>query len=303
MAWIPALALALLSVPFVRRKVVIEPAFAAVRGSLPKISDTERQALEAGTVGFDAELFSGGRDGEAARRPARPAPAEEQAFLDGPTEELCRMIDDWQVRRAKQIPEDIWSFVKKNGFLGMLISKEHGGLGFSAQAQSLDPGQNRLALARRDDIVMVPNSLGPGELIEKYGTEEQKDHYLPRLARGEEVPCFALTGPTSGSDAATMRDVGWVREAATRARRARHPAHWDKRYITLGPDATPARPRLPPVRPRQPARPRRGHRHHGRADAGRTIPASTSAAATCPRAPRSPMARPRAATCSSPSTG
>ena len=149
------------------------------------------------------------------------------------------MIDDWQVRRGKQIPEDIWSFVKNNGFLGMLISREHGGLGFSAQAQSLVLGKISSRSPDVTTIVMVPNSLGPGELIEKYGTEEQKEHYLPRLARGEEVPCFALTGPNSGSDAANMRDVGWVA-------RGRHQGRdvlgirltWDKRYITLGPDAS-----------------------------------------------------------------
>ncbi len=240
LAWLPALALALLSVPFVRRKVVIEPAFAAVRGSLPKISDTERQALEAGTVGFDAELFSGRPDWTKLRAvPPVLLTAEEQAFLDGPTEELCRMIDDWQVRRGKQIPEDVWSFVKNNGFLGMLISREHGGLGFSAQAQSLVLGKISSRSPDVTTIVMVPNSLGPGELIEKYGTEEQKEHYLPRLARGQEVPCFALTGPNSGSDAANMRDVGWVT-------RGRHQGRdvlgirltWDKRYITLGPDAS-----------------------------------------------------------------
>jgi acyl-CoA dehydrogenase len=240
LAWLPALALALLSVPFVRRKVVTEPAFNAVRGSMPKISDTERQALEAGTIGFDAEIFSGRPDWAKLRAvPPVLLTAEEQAFLDGQTAELCRMIDDWQVRRGKEITPEIWSFVKKNGFLGMLISKEHGGLGFSAQAQSLVLGKISSRSPDVTTIVMVPNSLGPGELIEKYGTEEQKEHYLPRLARGEEVPCFALTGPTSGSDAANMRDIGWIA-------RGRHQGQdvlgirltWDKRYITLGPDAT-----------------------------------------------------------------
>src|SRR5512134_2203387 len=142
LAWLPALALALLSVPFVRRMAVTEPTFNAVRGSMPKISDTERRALEAGTVGFDAEIFSGRPDWAKLRAvPPVLLTAEEQAFLDGPTDELCRMIDDWQVRRGKDIPEDIWSFVKTNGFLGMLISREHGGLGFSAQAQSLVLGK------------------------------------------------------------------------------------------------------------------------------------------------------------------
>src|SRR5690606_10005454 len=135
----------------------------------------------------------------------------EQEFLDGPTEELCRMIDDWKIRfTEKEVPDDIWRYACSKGFLGMLISKSHGGLGFSAQAQSLILGK---VASRSPDvctIVMVPNSLGPGELIEKYGTDEQKHYYLPRLAKGEEIPCFSLTGPTSGSDAATMRDIGTV---------------------------------------------------------------------------------------------
>ena len=142
---------------------------------------------------------------------------EEKAFLDGPTSELCRMVDDWAIRHnLKEIPAEVWSFVKQHGFLGMLISKEHGGLGFSPQAQSLVLG--RIASRSPDvcNLVMVPNSLGPGELIEKYGTPEQQEHYLPRLAKGIEIPCFALTGPTSGSDAATMRDVGYVTQGPTR---------------------------------------------------------------------------------------
>ena len=150
------------------------------------------------------------------------------------------MVNDWAIRHNdKEIPEEVWDFAKQHGFLGMLISKEHGGLGFSAQAQSLILG--RIASRSPDvcTIVMVPNSLGPGELIEKYGTPEQKEHYLPRLAKGLEVPCFSLTGPTSGSDAATMRDVGYVT-------RGKHEGKdvvgirlsWEKRYITLGPQAT-----------------------------------------------------------------
>ena len=128
------------------------------------------------------------------------------------------MIDDWQVRHAqREIPDEIWDFVKSHGFLGMLISKEHGGLGFSAQAQSLILGKIASRSPDVVTIVMVPNSLGPGELIEKYGTEQQKHYYLPRLAKGEEVPCFALTGPTSGSDAATMRDIGTVTRGSTTA--------------------------------------------------------------------------------------
>ena len=239
--WLPALALAVLSVPEVRRSLVVEPAYRTIRRVLPKVSETEQQALEAGTIGFDAELFSGRPDWNRLRAvPPVVLTAEEQAFLDGPTEQLCRMIDDWQIRnREREIPEEIWSFVKEHGFLGMLISKEHGGLGFSAQAQSLVLGKISSRSPDVVTIVMVPNSLGPGELIEKYGTPEQKSHYLPRLARGEEIPCFALTGPTSGSDAAGMRDVGYVTRGMHEGREALGiRVTWEKRYITLGPRAT-----------------------------------------------------------------
>lgn len=241
LAWVPVVVLGLLSVPSLRRSLVIEPAFRMVKGILPKVSETEQQALDAGTVGFDAELFSGQPDWNKLRAiPAIHLTAEERAFLDGPTEELCGMIDDWKVRfQEKEIPEEIWAFVKKHGFLGMLISKAHGGLGFSAQAQSLILGKVASRSPDVSTIVMVPNSLGPGELIEKYGTDAQKHYYLPRLARGEEVPCFSLTGPTSGSDAATMRDIGTVTRGVHDGKDVVGiRLSWDKRYITLGPEAT-----------------------------------------------------------------
>jgi len=241
LAWLALAALASLSVKDVRRRVVVEPAFKLVRNILPKVSDTEQQALDAGTVGFDAEIFSGTPDWNKLRAiPPVVLTPDERAFLDGPTDELCRRIDHWQIRHAeRRMPREIWDFVKANGFLGMLISKDHGGLGFSAQAQSLILGKIASRSPDVVTIVMVPNSLGPGELIEKYGTDAQKEHFLPRLAQGLEVPCFSLTGPTSGSDAATMRDIGYVT-------RGEHEGHevvgirtsWDKRYITLGPEAS-----------------------------------------------------------------
>src|SRR4029079_14175986 len=215
--WLFVVAFGALAVPTLRRNYVSAPVFKFVKGTLPKVSDTETQALEAGTVGFDAELFSGTPDWDKLRSiaPIVRTP-EEQAFLDGPTQELCGMIDDWELRHAnREVPQEIWEFLKKHGFLGMLISKEHGGLGFSAQAQSLIIGKSASRSPDVVTIVMVPNSLGPGELIEKYGTDHQKEYYLPRLVRGEEVPCFALTGPTSGSDAATMRDIGTLTRAET----------------------------------------------------------------------------------------
>jgi acyl-CoA dehydrogenase len=241
LAWLPAVVLALLAVPEIRRAVLVAPAFRMVKKILPKVSATEQEALDAGTIGFDAELFSGRPDWARLRAvPPITLTAEEQAFLDGPTEELCRMIDDWQVRHnEREIPEEIWTFVKSHGLLGMLISKAHGGLGFSPQAQSLVLGKIASRSPDVVTIVMVPNSLGPGELIEKYGTEQQKHYYLPRLAKGEEVPCFSLTGPTSGSDAATMRDIGTVvKETFEGKETLGIRLSWDKRYITLGPKAT-----------------------------------------------------------------
>ncbi len=224
-----------------RRRFVTGPVVELLKNVMPTVSDTETQALEAGTVGFDAELFSGTPDWSKLRAvPKIELSAEERAFLDGPTEELCRMIDDWQIRHnEKEIPESIWRFVSEHGYLGMLISKAHGGLGFSAQAQSLILGKISSRSPDVSTIVMVPNSLGPGELIEKYGTPGQKEHYLPRLAKGLEIPCFGLTGPTSGSDAATMRDIGVVAMGSHEGKEVLGiRLAWEKRYITLGPKAT-----------------------------------------------------------------
>jgi acyl-CoA dehydrogenase len=241
LAWLPAIILAVLSYRPIRQSVVTRPAYRMVKKILPPVSPTEREALEAGTLGFDTELF-GGEPNWAKLRAVRPMSLteDERNFLDGPAEELCRMIDDWQIRAvSREVPDYVWRFIKDKGFLGMLISKEHGGLGFSAQAQSLILGK---IAGRSPDVsvcVMVPNSLGPGELIEKFGTDEQKEHYLPRLARGEEVPCFALTGPYAGSDAASMRDIGTVTRAMHNGQETVGiRLNWDKRYITLAPNAT-----------------------------------------------------------------
>lgn len=225
----------------VRRSLITHPAYKTLRRALPKISDTEREALEAGTTGWDAELFSGTPDWDRLRDlPGVELTGEERAFLDGPTEELCRRIDDWKIRRELvDLPEDVWRFIAEQGFFGMLISKEHGGLGFSPQAQSLVIGKISSRSADAGVIVMVPNSLGPGELVEKFGTDEQKAHYLPRLARGEDLPCFALTGPFSGSDAAAMRDVGVVTMGEHDGQQTLGiRVTWNKRYITLAPKAT-----------------------------------------------------------------
>ncbi len=240
-AAISAVFLLLLNIPVIRRDIFVKPVYGAIRKNFPKISDTEDAALAAGTVSWDAELFSGAPNWKVLKNiPAITLTDEEQAFLDGPTDHLCAMIDDWDIRHTRRdIPPAVWQFIKEQGFLGMLIAKEHGGLGFSAQAQSLIIGK---ISARNPDIaiiVMVPNSLGPGELVEKYGTLAQKNHYLPRLAKGQEIPCFALTGPTSGSDAATMRDIGIVCKQEWEGKEVLGVSvSWKKRYITLAPVAT-----------------------------------------------------------------
>jgi acyl-CoA dehydrogenase len=233
--------LLLLAIAPLRKAVLTTPVYGAVKTILPKVSRTEQEALDAGTVGWDAELFSGRPDWDKLTT-IRPLTltAEEQAFLDGPTAVACQMLDDWDIRhnRADLSPE-IWQFFKDNGFLGMLIAKEHGGLGFSAQAQSMIVSKIASRSVAAGITVMVPNSLGPGELLEKYGTPAQKDKYLHRLANGQEVPCFALTGVHSGSDAGGMRDYGTVTKGLYNGQEVLGVRlSFDKRYITLAPVAT-----------------------------------------------------------------
>jgi acyl-CoA dehydrogenase len=240
-ALIPAIVLGLLCVTPVRRAVITGPAYNLVKSILPRVSRTEQEALDAGTVGWDAELFSGKpRWDKLLDIRKATLTAEEQAFLDGPVNTVCAMIDDWDTRhnRADLSPE-VWAFLKEKGFLGMLIGKEHGGLGFSAQAQSQVVSKVASRSVAAGITVMVPNSLGPGELLEKYGTPEQKAKYLHRLAKGIDVPCFALTGPHAGSDAAGMRDVGVVTHELVNGKKTLGVRlSWDKRYITLAPVAT-----------------------------------------------------------------
>ena len=240
-ALIPAIVLGLLSVTAIRRVVIAAPAYGLVKSILPRVSRTEQEALDAGTVGWDAELFSGRPDWDKLLniRKVTLTP-EEQAFLDGPVNKVCAMIDDWDVRhnRADLSPE-VWAYLKEQGFLGMLIGKEWGGLGFSAQAQSQVVSKVASRSVAAGITVMVPNSLGPGELLEKYGTSEQKEKYLARLAKGQDVPCFALTGPYAGSDAASMRDVGVVTYDMYQGKKTLGvKVSWDKRYITLAPVAS-----------------------------------------------------------------
>jgi acyl-CoA dehydrogenase len=240
-ALLPAIVFGLLAIVPVRRAVLIGPAYGLVKSILPRVSRTEQEALDAGTVGWDAELFSGKPRWEKLLDIRKVTlTAEEQAFLDGPASTVCSMINDWDTRhnRADLSPE-VWAYLKEKGFLGMLIGKEHGGLGFSAQAQSQVVSKVASRSVAAGITVMVPNSLGPGELLEKYGTAEQKAKYLHRLAKGLEVPCFALTGPHAGSDAAGMRDVGVVTHEMVNGKKTLGvKLSWDKRYITLAPVAT-----------------------------------------------------------------
>ncbi len=231
-----------LNLTFIRRKLVSDSLLKLFRKILPPMSQTEREALEAGTVWWDADLFSG--------RPnwknllSIPAPAlseEEQAFLDGPVDELCRMLDDWEVTQELQdLPQQVWQYLKDEGFFGMIIPKKYGGLEFSALGHSAVVMKIASRSVTTAVTMMVPNSLGPAELLLHYGTEQQKDHYLPRLARGKEVPCFALTSPEAGSDAAAMPDTGVVctQEAEGQEDVVGIRLNWEKRYITLGPVAT-----------------------------------------------------------------
>ncbi|HWA19870.1 MAG TPA: acyl-CoA dehydrogenase [Devosia sp.] len=241
LALLPAVILGLLTVTPIRRAVLMAPAYRIVKSILPRVSRTEQEALDAGTVGWDAELFSGRPRWDKLLSIRKPTlTAEEQAFLDGPVNVVCSMLDDWDTRHNRaDLPPEVWSYLKEKGFLGMLIGKEWGGLGFSAQAQSQVVSKVASRSVAAGITVMVPNSLGPGELLEKYGTEEQKKKYLPRLAKGEEVPCFALTGPHAGSDAAGMRDVGVVAWDMYEGKKTLGvKVSWDKRYITLAPVAT-----------------------------------------------------------------
>jgi acyl-CoA dehydrogenase len=206
------------------------------------MSQTEREAIQAGTVWWDAELFSGRPNWN--KLLAVPAPAltaEEQAFLAGPVEELCRMLNDWRINEElHDLPEEVWRFMKVKGFFGMIIPKKYDGLGFSALAHSAVVMKVASRSITGAVTVMVPNSLGPAELLYQYGTEEQKNYYLPRLAKGEEVPCFSLTGPEAGSDAASMPDTGVVCRGEFEGKKdvLGIRLNWDKRYITLGPVAT-----------------------------------------------------------------
>ncbi len=224
-----------------RVSLLSAPIFVIYKKLLPQMSSTEQEALEAGTVWWDGDLFSGKPDwNKWLNVPRATLTAEEQAFIDGPTNQLCSMVDEWKVTHEDfDLPPHVWQFIKDNGFFGMIIPKEYGGKGFSAYAHS----QTVLKISTRSATaavsVMVPNSLGPGELLMHYGTKAQKDHYLPRLAKGIDIPCFALTASEAGSDAASMTDRGIVcKQMWDGVETLGLRVTWEKRYITLGPIAT-----------------------------------------------------------------
>ena len=232
---------AILIVPALRRRILSRHVLTWFRSVLPPMSRTEKAAIDAGTTWWDADIFSGKPDwNKLLEIPAAELTSEEQAFLDGPVEELCGMLDDWEINAELQdLPEPVWKFLKDNNFFGMIIPKEYGGLAFSPRGQS----EVVMKIATRSPAtaitVMVPNSIGPAELLLHYGTPNQKDHYLPRLANGRELPAFALTNPHAGSDAGSMPDTGVLCRGMYEGKEVLgFRVNWQKRYITLSPVCT-----------------------------------------------------------------
>jgi acyl-CoA dehydrogenase len=241
--WVIALAiLAVLNLTDIRKQYISQHVLNWMRNALPHISQTEQEALDAGRTWWDAELFSGKPDWSMLRdKPAARLSEKEQTFLDGPVQELCEMLDDWDItHNRKDLPPQVWDHIKKHRFFGMIIPEQYDGLEFSDLAHS----EVVMKIASRSVTaavtVMVPNSLGPAKLLLTYGSEQEKEYFLPRLSRGEEIPCFALTSPAAGSDAASIEDQGVVcrgtfdgEDDVLGIR-----LNWEKRYITLGPVAT-----------------------------------------------------------------
>ncbi|GAA5523609.1 acyl-coenzyme A dehydrogenase [Microbulbifer aestuariivivens] len=224
-----------------RKRWLTGPLLNLIKKVLPPISETEREAMEAGEVWWDAQLLSGKPDWDQLLNMGPPQLTdEEQAFIGGPVEKLCQMIDDWQISfEDRCIPDEVWAFLKQERFFGIIIPKEYGGLGFSPTAHADIVTKISTRSTSVAVTVMVPNSLGPGELLMAHGTDEQKKHYLPRLADGREIPCFGLTGVEAGSDAASMTDTGVVCYGDYKGEKTLGMrVNWHKRYITLGPVAT-----------------------------------------------------------------
>ncbi|WP_283131303.1 acyl-CoA dehydrogenase FadE [Enterovibrio norvegicus] len=240
--WLIFVAIAIpLNVKSFRESWLSKPALKAFRGVMPEMSQTEKEAIDAGTVWWEADLFRGAPDWNKLHDiPAPRLSAEEQAFLDGPVNEVCRMVNEYQVtHELADLPPNVWQFLKDKKFFAMIIKKEYGGLEFSAYAQSLVLQKLTGVSGVLSSTVGVPNSLGPGELLQHYGTEDQKNHYLPRLAEGKEIPCFALTSPEAGSDAGSIPDEGYVTKGMWQGKEVLGMSiTWNKRYITLAPVAT-----------------------------------------------------------------
>ncbi|MEP1445781.1 MAG: acyl-CoA dehydrogenase FadE [Paraglaciecola sp.] len=240
--WLAFLIVALpINIDSIRKQYISEPILNLYKKIMPEMSSTEKDAIDAGTVWWDGEIFSGNPNWQTLHNiPQSRLTGEEQAFLDGPVEEVCKMCNDWEITHVNaDLSDEVWQYLKDNKFFAMIIKKEYGGLDFSAFAQARVLQKLSSVSAVLSTTVGVPNSLGPGELLQHYGTKEQQDHYLPRLAVGDEIPCFALTGPEAGSDAGSLPDKGvvckgqWNGEEILGMRLT-----FNKRYITLAPVAT-----------------------------------------------------------------
>ncbi|WP_241504093.1 acyl-CoA dehydrogenase [Pelagibaculum spongiae] len=225
----------------IRLTYISGPILKLFRKIMPTMSQTEKEALDAGTVWWDGEIFAGDPNWKKLLSIPKPTlTEEEQAFLDGPVEAACRMCDDWKVvHEDADLTPETWQFLKDEGFFSMIIKKKYGGKDFSALAHSEVLAKLSAHSATLASTVAVPNSLGPAELLQHYGTEEQKNHYLPRLAKGLDIPCFALTNPEAGSDAGSIPDTGIVCKGQYQGKEViGMRMNWNKRYITLAPVAT-----------------------------------------------------------------
>lgn len=231
-----------INLPNIRQQYISKPIMILLQKNLPHVSKTEQEALDSGDTWWDAELFSGKPNWQHLYDlAANTLSDDEKAFIASPTRQLCKLLDDWQItHEERDLPPAVWDFIRTERFFGMIIPKQYGGLGFSALAHS----EVIMMVASRSITaavtIMVPNSLGPGQLLLKYGSDKDKDYYLPRLATGIETPCFALTGPEAGSDASSIPDTGIICrsefEGKTNVLGIR--LNWEKRYITLAPIAT-----------------------------------------------------------------
>jgi len=230
-----------LAVGDIRRSLITKPVFKLFKRILPPLSDTEREAMEAGDIWWDGELFSGRPDWQKLLETPEPKLTnEEQAFVDNQLATLLDMLDDFKiVQQDRDLPKPVWDFLRKERFFAMIIGKEYGGLDFSPAANSFIVSRIASRSISAAVSVMVPNSLGPGELLTHYGTDEQKDYWLPRLADGTDIPCFALTGPEAGSDAGAIPDEGIICKGEHEGKEVLGiRLNWSKRYITLAPSAT-----------------------------------------------------------------